>query len=217
MCDSSFIDKFKISLIVGHDVFMTNMENQKALLLGLIQGISEFLPISSSGHLVLLQSILGHSNDLTFEIFIHLATLFSVFTVMHRIFFRLFNLTILDIKNKRYGPGIDILFKIFLGSLPAGLIGIIFKDILTSFFTSLTIISYGFLLTAFLLLATHFFKIQKQQLYFMELLRRKKNNFCFSSNILLQALIIGCFQALAIIPGVSRSGSTIAGGIFFTS
>ena len=66
---------------------MTNMENQKALLLGLIQGISEFLPISSSGHLVLLQSILGHFNDLTFEIFLHLATLFSVFTVMHRIFF----------------------------------------------------------------------------------------------------------------------------------
>ena len=194
---------------------MTNMENQKALLLGLIQGISEFLPISSSGHLVLLQSILGHFNDLTFEIFLHLATLFSVFTVMHRIFFRLFNLTILDIKNKRYGPGIDILFKIFLGSLPAGFIGIIFKDILTPFFTSLTIVSYGFLFTAFLLLATHFFKNSKTTASFQwNSYDEKIIISAFHQISYLQVLIIGCFQALAIIPGVSRSGSTIAGGIF---
>ena len=141
---------------------MMDIENQKAILLGLIQGISEFLPISSSGHLVLFQSILGHFNDLTFEIFVHLATLFSVFTVMNKVFIYLFKLIISDIKNKRYGPGIDILFKILLGSLPAGCIGILFKDILTSLFTSLTVVSYGFLLTAFLLLATHFLKTQNQ-------------------------------------------------------
>ena len=194
---------------------MINMENQKAILLGLIQGISEFLPISSSGHLVLFQFILGHFNDLTFEIFVHLATLLSVFTVMHKIFLQLLKLIALDIKNKRYGPGIDILFKIFLGSLPAGCIGILFKDILTSLFTSLTVVSYGFLLTAFLLLATHFFKNSKSITSFhWNNYDEKKMISGFHQISYLQALIIGCFQALAIIPGVSRSGSTIAGGIF---
>ena len=192
---------------------MEDIENQKAILLGFLQGLSEFLPISSSGHLVLFQSFLGHFNDLTFDVFVHLATLFSVFTVMHRIFFQLFNLIILDIKNKRYGPGIDILFKIFLGSLPAGCVGILFKDLLTSFFTSLTIVSYGFLLTAFLLLATHFFKNSKTTSPF-NTHDGKKIISAFHQISYLQALIIGCFQALAIVPGVSRSGSTIAGGIF---
>ena len=192
---------------------MTDAENQKAILLGFLQGISEFLPISSSGHLVLFQSILGHFNDLTFEIVVHLATLVSVFTVMHKVFIQLLKSIISDIKNKRYGPGVDILLKIFLGSLPAGCIGILFKDTLTYFFTSLTIVSYGFLLTAFLLLATHFFKNSKTTNPFNASDGEKMIS-AFHQISYLQALIIGCFQALAIIPGVSRSGSTIAGGIF---
>ena len=194
---------------------MEDIENQKAIFLGFVQGVSEFLPISSSGHLVLFQSILGHFNDLTFEVFVHLATLLSVFTVMHKTLFQLFRLFIQDIKNRKYGPGISIVSKILLGCLPAGCIGIIFKDIFTSLFTSLTVVSYGFLLTAFLLLATHFYKKSKTAFSFQLNAYDEKNIIStFQQISYLQALIIGCFQALAIIPGVSRSGSTIAGGIF---
>ena len=210
-----FTDKLKIFLITGNDVFMTDIENQKAILLGIIQGISEFLPISSSGHLVLFQSIFGHFHDLTFEILVHLATLFSIFTVMRKTLFQLFRLFILDLKDRKYGLGTDIAFKIFLGCLPAGCIGILFKDILTSFFTSLIIVSYGFLLTAFLLLATHFSKSSKTIFSLQSNPDdEKKVLSAFYQISYLQALLIGCFQALAIVPGVSRSGSTIAGGIF---
>ena len=194
---------------------MEDIENQKAIFLGLVQGVSEFLPISSSGHLVLFQSILGHFQDLTFEVLVHLATLLSVFTVMRKTLFQLLRLFILDLKHRRYGPGIDIVSKVFLGCLPAGCIGILFKDIFTSFFTSLTIVSYGFLLTAFLLLATHFLKSSKTTFSLqLNAYDEQKIISAFNRISYLQALVIGCFQALAILPGVSRSGSTIAGGIF---
>ena len=188
-------------------------DTKKAVFLGLVQGLSEFLPISSSGHLVLFQSIFGSFDDLTYEIFVHLATLFSVFTVMRTPLLQVLQLFILDLRNKKYGPGLGIVSKVFVGCLPAGFVGILFKDFLSSVFSSLTVVAYGFLLTAFLLLSTHFFKNSKTILSFQSFhgdrMISDLNRISY-----LQAFIIGCFQALAIVPGVSRSGTTIAGGVF---
>ena len=190
-------------------------DTKKAIFLGLVQGFSEFLPISSSGHLVLFRFVFGTLSDLTYEVFVHLATLFSVFTIMRRPILRVLQLFILDLKQKRYGSGLSIISKVFVGCLPAGLIGILFKDLLTSFFSSLTIVAYGFLFTAFLLLSTHFFKNSKAIFSFQSSYSHKNNMISALNQIsYLQAFIIGCFQALAIIPGVSRSGTTIVGGIF---
>ena len=190
-------------------------DTKKAVFLGLVQGLSEFLPISSSGHLVLFQSIFGAFNDLTYEIFVHLATLFSVFTVMRRPLSQVLQLFVLDLKNKKYGSGLGVVSKVFVGCLPAGFIGILFKDLLSSFFSSLTVVAYGFLLTAFLLLSTHFFKSSKNIFYFQASYSHGNKIISALNQIsYLQAFIIGCFQALAIIPGVSRSGATIVGGVF---
>lgn len=187
-------------------------DTKKAVFLGLVQGLSEFLPISSSGHLVLFQSIFGSFDDLTYEIFVHLATLFSVFTVMRTPLLQVLQLFILDLRNKKYGPGLGIVSKVFVGCLPAGFVGILFKDLLSSFFSSLTVVAYGFLLTAFFLLSTHFFKSSKT-IFSFQSFHGDRMISALDQISYLQAFIIGCFQALAIIPGVSRSGTTIVGGV----
>lgn len=183
------------------------MHYQDAVFLGLVQGLSEFLPISSSGHLALFQAIFGQHHDLTFELLVHLATLFSVFTVMHKPIRQIIHALVLDLKNKCYGQGMNITAKIFVGCLPAGLVGLLFKETLSSFFSSMMVVSSGFFFTGLLLLIA----TQKTSYKTFDIKNEPLSDLRQISYQ--QALIIGCFQALALIPGISRSGSTIAGGL----
>ncbi len=183
-------------------------EHWQAFFLGLIQGICEFLPVSSSGHLVLFELIFNTFHDLTFVLLVHLATLFSILTVMRKTILQLIKLFISDVKNRKYGPGMNIFFKVVIGSLPAGFIGVFFKNKLMYFFTSPITVSYGFLFTAFLLLITHFF-YSSQRMMSVDKMISALSRISYK-----QAVFIGFFQALAIVPGISRSGSTIAGGLF---
>ena len=147
----------------------------QSLILGLVQAVSEFLPISSDGHLNLFQHFLNLTPSLDFDIFLHAATFISViFFFRHQI--------------KYFW---DNLKYIIVGSVPAALVGILFKDQIESIAASPALLPFFFLFTGILVLSTKFIPDKNKSLNY------------------LSAFIIGIFQALAILPGVSRSGCTI--------
>jgi undecaprenyl-diphosphatase len=158
----------------------------ESLILGSIQGVTEFLPISSSGHLVIIQSILGVNlpgND--FEILVHLGTLGSILYV--------FQSDILEILRslKKKSTRLFIVL-IILGTLPAIFIGLNFKDQIALLFENITNVSVALIFTGIVLILTFF--LERKDL---------ENNFS-------KAFLIGVFQSIAIIPGISRSGMTIS-------
>jgi undecaprenyl-diphosphatase len=166
------------------------MTTFQAIILGAIQGLTEFLPISSSGHLVLGQAILHidqPGNE--FEILVHLGTLFSVLVV----FFD-------DIRSILFSLNTKITQKLLtflvIGTLPAIIVGLGFKDFFESFFENLSSVAIALMFTGLVLLSSFYIK------------RRDKEH------SLVTAIFIGCAQAIAIIPGISRSGMTISAALF---
>lgn len=169
------------------------------IILGLIQGLTEFLPVSSSGHLVVAQHYLpGFSAaPLPFDVILHLGTLVAL--VIY--FFR-------DIKNIavsffRYGSPESAADRrlgwfIILATIPAAVIGLFFKDRIEALFSSVSLVPYMFIVTAALVFAG-------------ERLGRPAKP--IHSVGVREAVVIGLLQAVAIMPGISRSGSTIAGGL----
>ena len=158
----------------------------ESIILGITQGLTEFLPISSSGHLVLMQHLLGiEISGNEFEILVHLGTLGSVLIV----FFKDIELIISNYKSKKNQLYI---FYLFIASLPAAFAGLFFKDYLKLFFDDHLIVSKALMFTGIILILSYFFKSSNKSLNIRS------------------SVIIGFFQALAIIPGISRSGMTIS-------
>lgn len=160
----------------------------KAIILGIIQGITEFLPISSTAHLVITPWIFGWTgtvNSLSFDIAVHLGTLFSLFYCFWRDW--------LDILLRDR----KMLLYLFLGTIPAGLAGIAFHDFIEDSLRDPLIIVFTLVFVGILMLIAE--KVGK----------RKRNSVTLSD-----ALVIGIAQAIALIPGVSRSGITITAGLF---
>lgn len=157
----------------------------ESIVLGIVQGLTEFLPVSSSGHLVLLHNVFGLSEpQLFFDTMLHLGTLVAVILVLWK--------NILDLFRKPV-----MLLYLVIATIPAIIITLLFKDFIELTFTGL-FLGYGFLLTAIILTLA-------------EILSKrvgKKRN--INAGI---SLAMGTMQALAIFPGISRSGSTIAGGL----
>lgn len=147
-------------------------------LLGLVQGLTEFLPVSSSGHLVIAQSLMpGFSQPgVLFDVVLHLATATAIFVYFRG---RILNLD----KN--------FLILLTIGSVPAFIIGLLFSDLVESFFESTLVVSVGLLITAAMNWSTDKTWARRPVVGRID------------------ALFIGVAQALAIIPGISRSGSTI--------
>ena len=163
----------------------------KAFILGIIQGITEWLPISSSGHLVIFQQLMGLEVPIAFDILLHLGTLVVIFLVFWKDILRMLKAFFtLDFRSFH---GKLSLF-IILGSIPTAVIGLLFHDVLESFFSNLFVVGIALLCTGALLYATRFFN-GKRKLSFLD------------------SFFIGIFQGIAIIPGVSRSGSTIGLGM----
>ena len=159
----------------------------EAIILGVIQGLTEFLPISSSGHLVLSQSLLGiNQPGNEFEVLVHIGTLMSVFVIFKKDIIKL--LTSLSSKSTQL-----FLIYIIIGSFPAAFIGLGFKDILESFFDNMFVVSISLIFTGLILYST-------------SIIKRKQNK----DLILFNSIFIGVAQAIAIIPGISRSGMTIS-------
>ncbi|MBN2202303.1 undecaprenyl-diphosphate phosphatase [bacterium] len=161
----------------------------QALLLGTVQGLTEFLPVSSSGHLVLFQRLLGlESNVLTFDILVHLATLAAVLAVYRK-----------DVVEILKHPLGRLTWLLVLGTIPAVAFGLGLKDIIEYLFRSGKSLGFEFLFTGAILWFADSLKTRDKGV------RETKAG---------DALLIGSAQALAILPAVSRSGFTIAGALW---
>jgi len=166
----------------------------EALLLGLIQGLTEFLPVSSSGHLELGKVILGveAESSLMFTVLVHGATVLSTIVVFWKDIFRL----IKGLFAFRWNDETKFVAKIIISMIPVGIVGVFFKEEVESFFTgNLVLVGFMLLVTASMLLFTHFKKTNTRPVGFID------------------SFIIGIAQAVAVLPGISRSGSTISTGL----
>jgi len=164
-----------------------------ALILGLIQGLTEFLPVSSSGHLVLAEEILGVKQPgVAFEVLVHLGTLVAV-TIYYRRRLWALGRAVFD---RTMGSERKMILYLIIGTIPAGLAGVLLEDFFERTFGNPIETSIELIITGVILLITRYF------------LRGKKP--VAAGN----ALIMGVGQAVAIFPGISRSGTTIAAGIF---
>lgn len=180
----------------------------QAIVLGIVQGFTEFLPVSSSGHLVLFQFFFGISTDtnVIFDVMVHIGTLISVVIVFYKDIAHLvkeFFLMLIDLfKGRGFSikgnPYRNMLTMIIIGTIPTGVMGIVFNDIFERLFTSVRIVSLTLLITGILL-----FIIDKLDKGYKKAQDIKVND----------ALIVGLFQGFAITPGISRSGSTIFAGL----
>jgi undecaprenyl-diphosphatase len=166
----------------------------EALLLGIIQGLTEFLPVSSSGHLELGKVVLGvdAERSLVFTVLVHGATVLSTIVVFYKDIFSL----IKGLFAFKWNDETRYIAKIFFSMIPVALIGLFFKDEVEGFFTgNLVLVGSMLLITATMLLFTHFKKSNERNITFLD------------------SFIIGIAQALAVLPGISRSGSTISTGL----
>lgn len=176
-----------------------------ALVLGVVQGLAEYLPISSSGHLEIFREILGvdlHSEDaLEFDIMLHAATVLSTLVVLWKEFYPLCR----SFFTFRRDYDFYYVCKILVSCIPVAIVGFCFKDFVESFFgNGLTVVGICLCVTAALLCFAYFFRTRPQ------LLGHEAEG---RDITWLDAFIIGCSQAIAVLPGLSRSGTTIATGI----
>ncbi|MBM4277773.1 MAG: undecaprenyl-diphosphate phosphatase [Deltaproteobacteria bacterium] len=172
-----------------------------AIFLGVIQGLTEFLPISSSGHLVFFQSLFGMKEpQLFFDVMLHFGTLLAVMVYFRRDISGIIRGigSMLTGKGKNE-EGIKFFFWILVASIPTGLMGILFKDWFESLFSKPKIVGGMLLITGSILYLTRWAKREDKYL--------EKMNW-------VDALLIGVAQGIAIIPGISRSGATISMGLF---
>ena len=167
------------------------MEWYEAIILGIVQGLTEFLTISSSGHLEIASYILktNPSENLMFTVVVHIATAISIIYVFRKDINEIIK-GLIQFKKEQ----VDFILKILISSVPVGVVGVLFEKEVESFFTgNIVLVGSMLLITAALLFFTYFKKDDS------------KKNISFTD-----AIVIGLAQALAILPGISRSGSTIS-------
>ncbi len=165
----------------------------EAIVLGLVQGLTEFLPVSSSGHLVIGKELLGiESSGIAFEVVVHAATVLSTLVAFRKDILELLSGVL---KFKMNGQTIYV-FKILVSMIPVFVVGMFLKDHVEALFGEGTIVvGIALLVTSFLL-------------YLSGVLKPKEKGITFRN-----ALIIGVAQSVAVIPGLSRSGATISTGL----
>ncbi|MDO4546377.1 MAG: undecaprenyl-diphosphate phosphatase [Bacillota bacterium] len=180
----------------------------QAIILGLAQGLSEFLPISSSGHLALLQYFFDVSaeNVLPFAVLLHLGTLVSVFIIYWKDIVELVKELGAVIKDVFTGKGLRVNanptrrlgFMIIVATIPTAIIGLVFNDAFAALYLSLIAIGIGLLITGTILCIAE---------------RMGRSNKSVKEMKFRHALFVGIMQGIAICPGISRSGSTLFGGL----
>ena len=185
------------------------MEWLDALNLGIVQGLSEYLPISSSGHLEIFREILGinlpNEDILEFDVMLHAATVLSTLVVLWNEFFPLCRsfFTIKRDDNFYY------VCKILISCIPVAVVGLFFKDTVESFFGgNLTTVGICLCITAALLAFAYFFRTKPEETNKLTGRIYRPRDITW-----LDAFVIGIAQSIAVLPGLSRSGTTIATGI----
>lgn len=180
------------------------MEIFQAIVLGVIQGLTEFLPISSSGHLVLAQQILRFgSTGLVFEVFVHFGTVLSIVVLFRDDLARILIAFFTGITHPgnwpvrwRQDADFRMTWLILLGILPAGVLGMAFETEISAAFQSPLLVGAMLIFTGLILWSSRYASQETDRIRWW------------------QSVFIGCAQALAIIPGISRSGSTITAGLW---
>jgi undecaprenyl-diphosphatase len=172
----------------------------ESLILGLVQGLTEFLPVSSSGHLVISEGLFGiRSDDIVFEVLVHFGTLVAVLLYFRKRLYNIIKAIIVAAfdKSARYlSPDLKMALFLIVGTIPAVIIGLLFKSQIVEAFNAPRWAAGMLLITALILFSTRWTVDSSKNL----------NS--------LGALAIGIAQALAIMPGISRSGSTISMGMW---
>lgn len=182
------------------------MDYIKYSILGLVQGLTEFLPVSSSGHLAIFKELLGKEFadlGLTYDILLHLATLIAVFAVYYKDIFCLitgFFALVRDIfkgkVNLKENPNQKFVIMVIIASIPAALVGFLLGDAIENL--PLMFVGFALLITAFEMFISS---------------RLKSGTITLENAKLKDAILPGIFQGFAILPGISRSGSTVTGSI----
>jgi undecaprenyl-diphosphatase len=183
------------------------MDWLNALILGIVQGLAEYLPISSSGHLEIFRTVLGvdlpKDQTLLFDVMVHAATVLSTIVVLRSTFFRLCG----SFLSFRRDEDFYYVCKILVSCIPIGIVGVFFKDWVEQFFgEGLSVVGVCLCITAVLLAFAFFSGYDMKRRMCKPGDEGRKIGW-------LDAFIIGCAQACAVLPGLSRSGTTIAAGI----
>jgi len=179
------------------------MEWWQAIILGIVQGLTEFLPVSSSGHLVIFSRLLGVDGEgfLDFTVTVHLATVIATIVVFWGTILQLFK----GLFKFKYNDETDYICKILVALIPVLIVGLFFKDWVDGLFSgSLVPVGIGLCITALLLL----FSDNAGRRFKVPVVTGTRNGISWW-----QAFTVGIAQAFAVVPGISRSGSTIATGL----
>lgn len=167
------------------------MSPLKAVILGIVQGLTEFLPVSSSGHLALFHNLLDAQTDsLLFDIVLHVGTLIPICIVLRKEIWALLK-----------KPLQKTTYQLIIGTIPAVVVTLLFRDVIESLFTDTRFLMVGFLLTGLLL-------------FYADCVKKSHLTKSLRDITYADAFFIGCTQAIAIAPSISRSGSTTAASLF---
>ena len=173
----------------------------KYIFLGVIQGFTEPIPVSSSGHLLILKKIfnLDVLNDINFEIIVNFGSFLAIVFLYRKEILKIIMdfLTFIKTKNDKYKENYNYAWLIVIGTIPAGLFGIIFKDKIDLISNNVKLVGIALLITAF-------------ALFLIKDIKGKKAK---KEITIKDAIIIGLFQVIALFPGISRSGSTVVAGM----
>ncbi|WP_458454930.1 undecaprenyl-diphosphate phosphatase [Methanobrevibacter sp.] len=184
------------------------MDIIQGIIIGIVQGLTEFLPVSSSAHLVFIQNILGVESSLAFDTFLHLGTLIAVLWFFRYDIYKMLNswiLSIRDIVQGRFKEGLyedpykRLAWYVIIATIPVGIVGVLFEDSIDALFAG------ALYVPAFFLFVTGTILYLSQ--------RMTSGDINYSNITAKEALFMGLGQACAILPGLSRSGTTIAAGL----
>lgn len=185
------------------------MDILQAIIIGLVQGLTEFLPVSSSAHLIFAQQALGVTDvGLAFDVLLHVGTLVAVVGYFYNDIINMikgFLLSLLDLKDGKFiseikkDPYKKLAWLTILATIPVGVVGVLFNDAVEAMFKGLTVPAFLLLITGTLLYISQ---------------RMNSGRIDVRNMSIKEALIMGCGQAVAVLPGLSRSGTTIAAGLF---
>ncbi len=173
-----------------------------AAILGVVEGLTEFLPVSSTGHMILVGHLLGFEGETanTFEVVIQLGSILAVVVMFWRRLFGLIGIHFGRPTHEGTGTGRLTLIHILLGMIPAVVLGLVFHDVIKSLFNPRNVM-YALVVGGVLLIAAECLKPKVPRAEGVDDITYR------------QAFMIGCFQCLALWPGFSRSGATISGGM----
>jgi undecaprenyl-diphosphatase len=169
----------------------------QAIILGIVQGLTEFIPVSSSGHLVIAHDILGVTeNGLAFDVALHVGTLLALLIYFRQDIWQLLRALVVRSTHTK------LAYLIIVATIPAVVAGFMLSSAAESAFRSTKLVAFNLILVAFLMIGAEWYA------------KRFKNKTSLEEISTRQALTVGVAQAAALVPGVSRSGSTITAGIF---